>query len=231
MKTKIALPLCLLLFTSTLIIQSDLIQKLYFNSEVNPQCRWCDNEKVRDDIVFIPLNASALRLVAPADSGFLADLLWIRTAYYFGRHALTDRQYPYMFHLLDLITDLSPFWILPYQFAAVILPTEIDNVDDGMYFITKGLIYHPTDWRLWFFKGFYLWKFQGDTISAAESIHQASLMPEAPVFIARLAATFATRAGQRELAIRFLDESMSHIKDPKQRSILSEKLKEMLNGD
>ncbi|MGE0086984.1 MAG: hypothetical protein AB7S75_21480 [Desulfococcaceae bacterium] len=193
-----------------------------------PECPWCDAaEAQRPDVVYIPLDPGIMRLSAPADPDFLADLLWMRACYYFGQHTLTNREYPFLFHMLDMITELAPKWDLPYFYGAVLLPTEADAVEEGMYIIDKGLIHFPESWDLWFFKGYYLWKNQEDYAAAAEALQKASLLPKAPAFLAPLAATIAGKAGQEEMAIRFLQQAIINMKDPKHIRALERKIEEM----
>jgi len=224
-------PVVFLLFASAIWLQADLFSRKYERFVPSEDCPWCEDKSLREDAAFIPVRADFLRLLAPADPHFLADLLWLRATYYFGQHALTDRQYPYLFHLLDLITDLSPFWDYPYFFGAVILPFEADAAEDGLYLIEKGLVYHPDNWQLWFFKGFCLWKAGGDMVSAAHDLHRASLLPGAPVYLARLSATLANRAGRKELALRFLEEARKNVHDPLHQQHLAEKIEEILKGE
>jgi hypothetical protein len=66
---------------------------------------------------------------------------------------------------------------------------------------------------------------------AAEALHKASLLPDSPAYLSRLSATFATQAGQKELALRFLQEALSNVRDLKQREILLKKLKEVMDSD
>ena len=135
----------------------------------------------------------------------------------------------YLLHLLDLITDLSPQWLEPFIFGALILPLDV-NTEDGIYIIDKGLVHHENSWRLWFYKGYYLWRVYEDYLSAAKALKKASLLPGAPTYLVRLSATFATKAGQKELAVRFLEEALNNIDDPAERNILIKKLKEVLEG-
>ncbi|GBC60379.1 hypothetical protein DENIS_1331 [Desulfonema ishimotonii] len=193
-----------------------------------PECPWCDaRDAAKEDVAYLPLNSSFMRIFAPADAHFLADLLWMRSCYYFGQHALTSREYPYLLNFLDLITDLSPQWEEPFLFGAVILPTEAEAVEDGLYLVEKGIALHPDNWELWFFKGYYLWKHYEDKIGAAEAFHQASVLPNAPLYLTKLSATFATRGGDRHLAIRFLQQALKNLKDENQRKILLKKLEEI----
>jgi len=225
------LPIVFLLFALAVSLQANLVSKKYGRFVPSEGCPWCEDNTLREDASFIPVRADLLRLLAPADPHFIAEVLWIRAMYYFGAHALTDRQYPYLFHLLDLITDLSPLWDHPYFFGAVVLPFEAHAAEDGLYLIEKGLVYHPNNWQLWFFKGFCRWKAFGDTVSAAEDLLRASLLPEAPVYLAALSATLATQAGQKELALRFLEEARNNLSDPLHQQLLADKIEELLKGE
>ena len=154
MRNKFTLPLCLVvLFFSTILLQKDFADSKIGERIAVPGCPWCD-EKFSGDVVFLPLNASIMRLFSPADPLFLADILWMRTSYYFGQHLLTDRNYPYLLHMLDLITDLSPEWIQPYLFGAVVLPSETESIENGLYIIDKGLLFHPDNGSYGFLKDF-----------------------------------------------------------------------------
>jgi len=228
MRKRIPLILCMtLLFPSTLLLQAHFLHERYGEYKILADCPWCEDDGLGEDVVYVPFNASTMRLLSPADPHFLADLLWLRTVYYFGQHAFTDRQYPYLLHLLDVITDLSPEWEQPYLFGAVVLPVEAGAVEDGFYLIDKGLAQFPQSWELWFYKGFCMWQFRGDIDSAARALQRAALLPGSPPYLAPLAATLATRAGQRELALRFLNEVLDNLPTPDQRKIVLEKLREI----
>ena len=231
MKSKFAYILYLIiLLIFTILLQKNFAVKKNGTFIAVPGCPWCD-EKSIDDVVFLPLNASIMRLFSPADPLFLSDILWMRTSYYFGQHMLTDRDYPYLLHMLDLITDLSPDWIQPYLFGAVVLPSETESVEDGFYIIDKGLLFHPDNWQLWFFKGFYLWQTKNDLIGASEALKRASQLDYAPVYLINLAASFATKAGNKSLAIRFLKEALKNVQDATQRKMILKKMKGILESD
>ena len=220
-----------LLCVATLTIQAHFAGLRFQNRVVIPECPWCDVRSAEaEDAVYLPLQESTMRLFAPADADFLADLLWLRACYYFGFQSLTTRQYPYLFNLLDLITDLAPRWEGPFLFGAAILPTEAEAVDEGLYLIEKGLVFHPDAWRLWFFKGFYYWQSLEDYQAASEALLQAARRPGAPRYLAPLSATLATRTGQREFAARFIQEAIRSLDDEKQREVLTKKLEELSHG-
>ena len=215
----------ILFFFTTMVLQADYLDKRYRDRIILPECPWCD-ATAKGDVVYLPLDAAIMQLLSPADTDFLADMLWMRALYYFGQHALTDRQYPYLLNLLDIITDLAPKWEGPYTYGAVTLADTGGSPDDALYMIEKGLAYHPENWQLWFFKGYYLWK-NGDNIVAAETLQKAAVLPGAPVYLAELSATLLTREGRRGMALRFLEQSLEMIKDPKQRAFIVRKIKKI----
>ncbi|PID73717.1 MAG: hypothetical protein CSB33_02095 [Desulfobacterales bacterium] len=219
--------LLFLLFITTLFLQFDYVNSRYIKYETAAGCKWCLDKERKDEGAFIPLSATAASIAAPADRDFLADILWLKTALYFGEHALTDKSYPYLAHLIDLITDLSPRWDYPYWFGVIILPMEADAVEDGLYFAEKAIIHHPDDWIFWFYKGFINFYYLNNAIEGAEALYKASTLPQGPKWLARLSATLATKAGRKELAIRFLEQSLEKVKDETQRKPILDKLEEV----
>jgi tetratricopeptide (TPR) repeat protein len=224
---------CLLiafLLGALLPLQAHFSEIRFKNRVVVPECPWCDVRPGEEsDVVFLPIQEKMMRLFAPADPNFLADLLWLQTCYYFGARSLTSREYPYLFNMLDLITDLAPRWDEPFLFGAAILPTEGDALGDGLYMIDKGLVFHPDNWRLWFFKGFYFWNMLGDYEGASEALLKAAKQPDAPAYLGPLSATIASRSGQREFALRFIQEALQALDDETQREALLQKMRELAN--
>uniref|UniRef100_A0A7C4MMX7 Tetratricopeptide repeat protein n=1 Tax=Desulfatirhabdium butyrativorans TaxID=340467 RepID=A0A7C4MMX7_9BACT len=211
-------------FFSAVKLQADLSEKRFRMAYSNPA-------SIEQDVLYIPVDPIFMKLAMPADPEFLADLIWMRTAYYFGEHAMSNRQYPYLLHLLDTITELSPKWELPYLFGAVILPSEGNAVEEGLFFIDKGIQHHPENWQLWFFKGYTLWQYRNDPIEAAKMFHRASLLPGAPAYLATLPATLASKSGQRDIALHFLMEALNQLKDPLQQEMLRKKIRELMQHE
>lgn len=229
--TKFFSMLLLIMLVCTICLQIRFLKDRFPKRIAVAECPWCDAGDTSADVVYLPVSTSVMRLFAPADPNFLADMIWMRTTYYFGKHVLTDRQYPYLLHLLDMISDLAPRWENPYLFGAIALPTETQIAADGLYLIDKGLSHHPQSWMLWFFKGYYFWKSLNDMEKASEALYKASTCPEAPAYLANLSAKLATQAGKRELAIRFLQEALKNIHDPDQQRMIMRRLQEVMRED
>jgi len=222
--------LLLVLIPITGLLNINFLHSRFKDRSAVPGCPWCE-DKGYEDVVYIPIDNSFIRLLSPADPEFLADIVWMKAVHYFGTHALTDREYPYYINLLDIVTDLAPDWKLPFITGAVLLPLEIDALEEGFYIIDKGLIYHPNSWELLFFKGFYLFKLLDDKIEGAKMLSKAGQIPGSPVYLTNLAATLATKAGEKELAVRFIQEALGNVRDETHQKMLKEKMREVMEGD
>lgn len=209
----------------TISLQSHLIDNRFSFILNNPDCPWCEGQNV-DDIAYLPLNTLSTRLFSPADPDFLADLIWMRACYYFGEHAITDQQYDQLLYLLELITDLSPKWELPYTFGAIALSVEAEAPFQAMVIIDKGIQQLPHVWELHFFSAYISWKDFNDLESASISLLKASRIEGAPRYLARLAATLALKGNNREFMNAFNRAALEMIDNPQQREIIQNKIKQ-----
>ena len=91
LRTKCGLILLFGFLLSAVCFQAHFLSNRYEVRVINPDCPWCEKKK-GEDVLYIPLSAPLMRIFSPADPSFLADFLWMRTTYYFGKHALNDQQ-------------------------------------------------------------------------------------------------------------------------------------------
>ena len=87
--------------------------------------------------VYLP-RAEYLRPMSLGWQNVLADILWFRTISYFGEHYRSDRTYPWLAQMCDLVTDLDPRAEHVYRFAGVILPWEANQADAGIRLLEEG---------------------------------------------------------------------------------------------
>ncbi len=231
MYTSKSLIVSVIFFLLSIVLQTNYLGLIERTRSISPQCPWCVENTSNEDIVFIPVDYRLIKSIFPADPGFLADLLWMRTSYYFGKQTLSKRDYRYLLHLLDLITNLDPKWEQPYVFGAVVMAIEVKEPDAGLYLIEKGLKHIPSSYSLWFYKGFYLWRYKKDLKGASEALFKAAQLRGSPSFLYGLAITLATRAGERALAIAFIEQALKDIKDPEQRAYIKKKMETLLQVD
>lgn len=221
---KVLLSLFFTIFLGlSLYLQSELLEERFSFLLDNPNCPWCESQSV-DEIRYLPVNSISASLFAPADPDFISDILWLRTCYYFGSHAFTDKKYDYLLYLLDLITDLSPKWQRPYKFGAIALFLEADAPFQAMYIIEKGIVNFPHVWELHFFSGYILWQYFKDMDSAALSLLKASKIEGSPKYLAGLSATLASKADNSQFINNFIDTAMEILDNPLQKQVLQNKI-------
>jgi len=160
----------------------------------------------------------------------IADYFWIKTVGYFGEHLMSDRNYPWLYHLLDLITTLDPQFIWPYYFGGIILSLEAKQVEQSNRILEKACQYHPEVWKFPFFLGFNYWYHYNDPLTAAYYIKIAAQLPKSPAFLKTFPARLLTEAGQKEAAIRFLMEMRNTTQDSQMKHQIEKRIEEIIQG-
>ena len=95
--------LCVLSITGFLFVQSQL-------DRLKPP-----REQLKEKLIYIP-KGPFIKTAALGFDAVLADLLWVRSVVYFGGHFLTDKDYHWLYEILDAATTLDPKNILAYRF-------------------------------------------------------------------------------------------------------------------
>ena len=94
--------------------------------------------KTMEVYMFIPSGD----FLKPFTFGFnqvIADYFWIKTVGYFGEHLMSDRNYPWLYHMLDLVTTLDPQFIWPYYFGGITLSLEAEQVEQSNLILKKAI--------------------------------------------------------------------------------------------
>jgi len=160
----------------------------------------------------------------------IADYFWIKTISYFGDHLMSDRKYPWLYHILDLVTTLDPHFIWPYYFGGTILSLEAEQVDQSNLILKKAMRYHPDVWEFPFYSGFNYWYHYNNPSKAASYIEIAAKLPDAPKYLKTFPARLYSEAGQQEAALRFLHEMAKTTQDPRMRARIEKRMKEIIKG-
>ncbi len=211
----------------TIYNQTFLLKKRFSFSFTNPFCSWCNQEEEElDEVRFIPTNTLLTRMVSPADPDFMADLLWMRASYYFGVHAITDQDFFYLHYLLNKITDLSPRWEYPYLFGAIALYVEAQKPHQALSLLEKGILNLNESWRLRFLKGYIHWKVFKNYELASKTLYRASQIEGAPQYFVNLSVTLAMQSKNSAFSKAFYDIVMQTLKNPFQKKIIQQKIKE-----
>ncbi len=185
-----------------------------------------------EDLLYLP-SGKFLKGAALGFDEMLADLLWIKAIGYFGSHAVTDQDYSWLSHILDIVTTLDPFFQYPYEFGGVILATEIGDVDKSNRLLEKGIKNVPeTHERYWYFPFFIAFNYmyyKDDYKTAAHYLETASKFPQSPDYLPLLVSRLYADADEPEMAIAFLKEMIAGTDSSELKEKLTHRLNEVIN--
>lgn len=159
------------------------------------------------------IQAEQLRALPPAKylkPGLLgyhhlgADLLWLRLVQIVGKRSNTGQEYEWLYHALDVITDMDPQYDYAYQVGGIVLTHLANRVDLSNKLLMKGLEPNPAVWQIPFYIGFNYYFYLHDPGNAADYIARASRIPGPPPFMALMATQLYAEAGNPETALNFL---------------------------
>ncbi len=188
-------------------------------------CTICELKSSRYSSVLIPQHNKFYSYLFPADPDFIADIIWIRTAHYYGGADFEEPEtFFYLSMLLDLVTDLAPQWERPYFFGGFVLLIESPFKNKGLKFLEKGMQNIPDMWELWLLKGMYLLNHENDYQAAAKQIFEASKKKNAPSFLAPLSVTLAIKSGKENLIHSIVSILSQSVKDEEILKRISDKL-------
>lgn len=170
-------------------------------------------------------------ILRPALLGFrhlAADLFWLRIVQILGERTVSDRDYEWLFHALDVVTTLDPQYSYAYDAGGTILAELAHRVDWSNQLLEKGLHANPTSWRIPFVLGFNCFFHLNDYVRAAEYMGQAAKIPGRPFYVDTLAARLYVEGGSPRLALSYLESMIHQTEDQALREIYSERYKEVL---
>jgi tetratricopeptide (TPR) repeat protein len=152
----------------------------------------------------------ALKRLALSFDALAADVYWIRAIQHFGGQRLSQagtHKYELLYPLLDLATTLDPYFNIAYRFGAIFLseppPGGPGRPDQAIALLRKGIAAQPEKWQYYQDIAFvYYWHLR-DYQAAATWFRRASERPNAPNWLAPMAATMLTH-GQDRASARFL---------------------------
>jgi hypothetical protein len=139
-----------------------------------------------------------------------ADIYWIRAVQYYGSTKLSkaeDRDYSFLYPLLDITTTLDPRFNIAYRFGAILLsegyPNGPGRPDDAIALLEKGIRESPNKWEYYLDAGFVEYWWRRDQKAAADWFLRGAKLPTAPNWIEPLAASVLAEGGD-QLAARVL---------------------------
>lgn len=182
-----------------------------------------------ESVLYVPAQRHT-RTLTLGFSNLAADVLWMRAISYFAGHASSDRDYPWLYRMLDRTTSLDPLFKDPYVFGGVSLATERESPGESIALFAKGMTRYPGDWRYPFYIGFSHFYLLRDPDRAAVFIQHAASLPERPEYLPHLAASLLAESGRLPVAIRFLETMAESAREDWEREKLRFKIEQLRSG-
>jgi hypothetical protein len=118
----------------------------------------------------------------------------------------------WVYHMLDMVTDLNPDFRWVYRLGGVMLSIGVDDREGARLIFEKGIAYDPTDWVTLYRAAYhYIFEIQ-DAVRARQVLSLASQNQEAPAIVSILAARLESAAGRTQIALDTLSDYLKTAK-------------------
>tara|TARA_B100000959_G_scaffold286430_1_gene365027 strand:- start:3139 stop:4038 length:900 start_codon:yes stop_codon:yes gene_type:complete len=184
-----------------------------------------------EDMKYLP-SGQFLKGAALAYDELFADYFWIKAIVYFGDHFETDKSYKWLYHLLDVVSTLDPYFEYTYEFGGVALAYWIKDENLSIKLLKKGMINvpktHARYWTIPFFLGFNYMYYKKDFATAARYLEEATKYPGHPRYLPLLVARLYTNTKDPEIAIKFLQEIYRSTKNEEAKKDILKRINEIV---
>lgn len=159
---------------------------------------------VDENLLYVRSPETMKGLALSYDS-LLADLYWIRAVQHYGGTRLStdpNKRYDLLYPLLDLTTSLDARFNIAYYYGSTFLaeapPGGPGRPDLAIALLEKGLRAQPDKWEFAQWIGFVHYWWRQDYEQAAAWFSRAATFPNAPIWMAPLAASTLAQGGSRQ---------------------------------
>uniref|UniRef100_A0A7C4XKC6 Tetratricopeptide repeat protein n=1 Tax=candidate division WOR-3 bacterium TaxID=2052148 RepID=A0A7C4XKC6_UNCW3 len=158
----------------------------------------------------------------------LADMVWLRFIQYYGEHRMTDARFDLMYHILDILTTLDPYFVHAYTLGALMLTHDAQRPDQARNLLKKGMYHDIDEWRIPFIYGFIHYVFLREYKVAQVYFRISSQKPNAPDMPKRWAAFLLyKKIGDLRTSLALWIDLYNNAKNPEERSIAEIYIKEI----
>jgi tetratricopeptide (TPR) repeat protein len=148
-----------------------------------------------------------------------ADMTWFSAVQYYGGFRQEYHDLAYFEGLIEIVTRLDPHFEFAYIFGAVVMSQDMNNIDEAIALLKKGMGRNPTSWRLPFEAGFLYYIDAHNPEMAARYFDLASRLPGGGDRAKRFAAFVYSQAGHAETSIRMWEELIEQTDEPYMREL------------
>jgi hypothetical protein len=180
-----------------------------------------------EQLAYLP-KGEYLRLGVLGYRQLVADLIWLQAVQHIGAPRDTQQGYRWTYHAVDVLTDLDPTFVPPYQATGVFLGVLAGHADEGVAILDKGIRHNPAIWQFPFLAGYISYYERCDPAVGGRYLRQAAQVPGAPAYLPKLAARMTVESGDPTAALEFLDRFSRSVTDERVREALLQRMKEVV---
>lgn len=181
------------------------------------------------------LPPSLVRVLAFGYHGLFSDMEFLRAMNFYGsrsveKQQMSDEDWDYVYHLLAVVSELDPYFLDNYLFAAGLLTWDAQRFDDANRLLKRGMKYRDWDWQLPFYVGFNYFYFLNDNTNGGHYWMQAAQLPGSPTVLSNMAARITYLGSQSRTALAFLQQMLSETQNEAFKQKMSLRLTALQNA-
>ncbi len=180
-----------------------------------------------EQLAYLP-KGDYLKLAVLGYRQVVADLIWLQAVQHIGAKRDTQLGYTWTYHAVDVLTDLDPTFVPPYQATGLFLGVLAGRQEEGLAILRKGSRYNPSIWQLPFLAGYISYYERCDAAAAGDFFRMAARVPGSPAYLPQLAARMTVVSGDPSAALEFLDRFSRTVADERVREALFRRMKEIV---
>ena len=180
-----------------------------------------------EQLAYLP-KGEYLKLAVLGYRQIVADLIWLQAVQHIGAKRDTQLGYTWTYHAVDVLTDLDPTFVPPYQATGLFLGVLVGRHEEGVAILNKGIRHNPAVWQLPFLAGYISYYERCDPAAGGEFFRMAARVPGAPAYLPQLAARMTVESGDTSAALEFLDRFSRSVTDERVREALLRRMKEVV---
>lgn len=180
-----------------------------------------------EQLAYLP-KGEYLKLAVLGYRQVVADLIWLQAVQHIGSKRDTQLGYTWTYHAVDVLTDLDPTFVPPYQATGIFLGVLAGRHEESVAILKKGIEHNPASWQLPFLAGYISYYERCDSAAGGEFFRIAARVPGAPAYLPQLAARMTVESGDSSAALEFLERFSRSVADERVREALYRRMKEVV---
>ncbi|MBI3353365.1 MAG: hypothetical protein HY034_00515 [Nitrospirae bacterium] len=186
---------------------------LFFAISIQKQIDTQKSLHKKEGIDIIVPSGQYMKVAVLGYNNFIADLYYLKAHQYVGTQEVRKADFPQLYPIIDLVTDLDPKFLSPHFFGGLALSLSGMHVDESILILKKAYKMDPNVWQTGFYLGFNYWYYLQEYDRAVEYTSKAASQPGAPSFLSALAANLYAESKRPDMAIDFLKNLKETTKD------------------